>query len=223
MLDSLPGVRMSGENKAMINQLQKMVDSIRYNFNFKQGTDKKHAWGHNRVPEGAFACVGQRMIETLNPPPFTNYTENGTPEEDDSDTIVGFKTIRLYEDVDPSNDQMLADFVKETFPCARFVVNIQSDSIRQVKSQNLAFGGEHSREDVIAMNRRMRNLAKLFGADYARLTDTSQWTRDLKDVNDVVKWLGFSEACFFNSTLGFHTRFNGHRKVIHPPECKYLG
>lgn len=225
MLDSLPGVRMSGENRGTITKIQDMVDNIRLKEQFqKYGDNKRGPWGHNHVPAGAYSCVGQLMIETINPP----VTEDGVLVEDDSETIVGFKTIRFLGK-NETYDEKLVDFVKETFPCARILVNIRSNVADQAASREKSFNsGTDELAGLRATNDRMLNLLRLFGRDYARLLDSSSWVHELDELNEVVEWLGFSKACHFKKLLEFNTEgdtgySNGETSISLSPNCKYLG
>ncbi|KAL7570806.1 hypothetical protein ACA910_018877 [Epithemia clementina (nom. ined.)] len=70
MLHSLPGVRLSGENNGMLNNFGSALDATRQRQEWKKGALLRQptAWRHNPVPDSAFACVVQQMVETMNPP-----------------------------------------------------------------------------------------------------------------------------------------------------------
>jgi hypothetical protein len=111
MLDSLPSVRMSGENNDELRAIRYMMEnvmlkpSVHY---FDSKVERKTAWGHNPIPPGAAACVGQKMMETINPPLMsTDQSDRPTSTsvmEDDADTIIGFKTIRFLHYNDTTED-----------------------------------------------------------------------------------------------------------------------
>lgn len=225
MLGTLPGVRMGGENAGTFNKFWNMVHNVRTNPSFQAGAKIQHAWGHNPVPEGAYSCVGQHMMETINPP--KTMANGSLLVQDDSDTIVGFKTIRLLDGTeDPNIDRYRFPFVKEIFPCARILINIRSNVTQQAASQAKTFGVDGTLAEMQAKNQRMIKLQGIFGRDYARLLDSSDWTKNVTALNEVVEWLGFSKECFFQSLLEFNTKeyTNGKttRMPIHPG-CKYLG
>ena len=222
MLDALPGVRMSGENKNELNAIRHMID------NFKPAEAIEGPWKHNQIPPGSYSCAAQRMIETINPPVTT---VDGTVEEDDSNTIVGFKTIRLLENVKEGYEEKeMVKFITEMFPCARIVINIRSDVEKQEKSQKLAFNSPKSPpmdvDGLRKMNDRLRNIASIFGEERAYLIDSSEWMHDIDNLNELVEWLGFDRSCFFQDLLEFntHDRYgNGKTKLELDPNCRYVG
>jgi hypothetical protein len=231
MLDSLPGIRMSGENNCALGTIHQMIDNIANNSHFL--AQQRHprgafdaAWGHNLVPEGAFACVAQHMIETINPPLLH---ENLEPIQDDSDTIVGFKTIRFLQKNFNISDNDKVDYVKEHFPCSRVLVNIRSNTSEQALSyaskpffrERLAHDGETALEE---RNDRLRLIAKLFGPQ-AMLLDSSDWVSNVDILNRVVQWLGFSESCYFQRLLEYNTKGYAHGEIemVLNPNCRYVG
>jgi hypothetical protein len=181
----------------------------------------------NPMPPGAAACVGQRMIETINPP-LTDV--DGKVLENDTDTIVGFKTIRFLEGVENDEDaRSFATWVQENFPCTRFIVNIRSSEKEQIQSQIKNF---HKSNETRAtkmlhtMNIRMRELVKMFGEDQAYLLDSSNWTKNIDHLNQAVEWLGFHKSCHFQELLEFNTKkgYQHGKQEIHPhPDCHYVG
>lgn len=224
MMNSLPGVRMSGENNDTLGTIRHMISNIRDLKNFDPSHTFQGPWGHNRIPDGAFACVAQHMIETINPPLLNRNLEL---MEDDSNTIVGFKTIRFLHD-DMSDEQLVND-VKKHFPCARILINIRSNVRAQF--QSLASVGWAGRRNITAhvqrlsnQNERLRNIATLFGRQ-AMLLDSNQWTVNIDSLNKVVRWLGFHETCFFEKLLEFNTKGygNGDTKINAHRNCRYVG
>jgi len=225
MLDSLPGVRMSGENNDELKAIRGMIDNIKEVDDFKNGAQSKGPWGHNAIPEGAFACVAQSMMETINPPLTDG---NGTVLENDSETIVGFKTVRFLENVkDDEETEELVRWVQWNFPCARIVINIRSNVKDQAASWSQNFGIANAKTDELnAINARMRNLVKLFGEDQAYLLDSSDWLDDIQHLNQAVEWLGFHKSCSFTKLLEFNTQGYGNGKTEQDPmspDCRYLG
>ena len=224
MLDSLPGIRMSGENNDELKAIRRMMDNIHGNQNFESSVDQKTPWGHHRVPEGAYSCVGQHMVETINPPSIDNFT--GKMLEDDSETIVGFKTVRFLHNVKEDEIESLVDWVKETFPCTRFVVNIRSSVDEQAASWIKSFGSSREATKFIAeTNRLMSKVASLLG-DQAYLADSSDWLKDIDHFNKIVDWLGFDRSCFFDELLEFNTKGqgygNGRTNTHHNLNCHYV-
>ena len=224
MLDSLPGVRMSGENNDELQAIRKMIDNVRRNANFQRHAGRRTPWGHNRVPDGAYSCVGQHMIETINPPATD---EMGRMLENNSETIVGFKTIRFLSDKPEEQTPELVEWLQETFPCARIVINIRSSVEEQAASWKKSFGKKGNFSDELAdMNRRMRNLADIFG-EQAFLLDSSDWLNEIEHLNRVVEWLGFDKSCFFEELLEFNTKGRGYGNGVtsthRNPDCRYAG
>jgi len=232
MLNTLPRVRMSGENN---NALGRLFDLLQNTLRFPL-VAKQHggmgAWGHNPIPTGAEACVSQVLVETLNPPPMdVNY--------DDSQTIVGFKTIRLHSELNARQLVDVAEYLKTSFPCARFVINHRSDVEEQAKSQQGAFN-IHTRVTDIAdalekENQILLRLAELLPRSQVGILDASKWLTNLSILNDLVEWLGF-ENCQFHELLEFNVSpdkrsssslkrggpySNGKTNTFLHPTCKY--
>jgi hypothetical protein len=229
MIDNLPGMRMSGENNDQLQAIRGMMDNVMLKkiFQYKRKVVRKGAWGHNPIPPGAAACVGQKMIETINPPLTDQW---GAVLEDDADTIIGFKTIRfLHNGTTEADTVALVRWVQSNFPCAKFLVNIRSETTDQAKSQKvLRKIAQHDAEELLELNERMRNLVNLFGGDQAYLLDSSKWTTDLESLNQAVDWLGFHKSCHFQELLEFNTpsvRGYGAAKsqLDMNPECRYVG
>jgi hypothetical protein len=241
MLDSLPGVRMSGENNDELKAIRDMMENVMlrrefgyYNNHSSKLGERQQPWGHNPIPPGAAACVGQKMIETINPPlMFTDQSGTTTSVlEDDADTIIGFKTVRFLHDGTTEADTIaLVKWVKSNFPCSKFIVNIRSATRDQAQSQAKSFAkGDPLIEDaekLLQLNVRMRDLVKLFGGDQAYLLDSSEWIMDLESLNQAVEWLGFHKSCHFQELLEFNTRPGGYgaakTQVDMNPECHYVG
>lgn len=227
MMDSLPGVRMSGENNDTLGALQTMIGNIQKDPHFlrqQQNPLQKGAWGHYLVPDGAFSCVAQKMMETITPPLLDKQNEL---LEDDSDTIVGFKTIRfLHERGNANSDKEMVDFVKESFPCARILVNIRSDEAEQLASFSRKPAFHKDAVSISRMNNRLKQVANMFG-NQAMLLDSSEWTKDMNVLNHVVTWLGFHRTCHFEKLLEFNTGGRGYShgqtELTMNPKCKYVG
>lgn len=224
MLGSLPNIRMSGENNNALGALKRMINQVDKNPNYQDGASAANhgAWSHNPVPPGAHACVAQHFVQTINPP---LYNETA----DDNSTIVGFKTIRFLDSIsDETNDKDIVQFVQEMFPCARILVNIRSDTESQYASIKTKRGLNRlvpSRKGLADMTSRLRHVAKMFNSQ-SFLLDSTEWTRNLTKLNEVVDWLGFDATCHFQELLEFNT--NGYRggktdlDAIHP-NCRFVG
>ena len=227
MMDSLPGVRMSGENNDTLGALRSMIDNIQKDPHFlrqQRNPLNKGAWGHYRVPDGAFACVAQKMVETITPPLLD---QNDEFIKDDSDTIVGFKTIRfLKERGNAKSDKEIVDYVKESFPCARILVNIRSDEEEQRASYSKIHAFRKDGVSISRMNNRLIRVANMFG-NQAMLLDSSEWTKNITSLNKVVTWLGFHPNCQFENLLEFNTEGRGYKhgqtELNMNPKCRYVG
>lgn len=219
MLNSLPGIRLSGENNDELKVLKEAIDNIRRDKQFLRGENKKNPWGHNPVPQGAYGCVVQKMMETINPPGQNN------DYDDETETIIGFKTIRFFNNVDIDDVEDLVQFLKESFPCARFVLNVRSDTVEQATSTNAAFPKSNVRvQNLDRMNGLIKTFAKLLG-DSAYLLDSTEWVQNIEVLNDMVLWLGFAKACAFHELLEFNTHIysHGRTRTIVDPQCHYTG
>lgn len=203
MMDSLPGIRMSGENSNTIGAMKKAVDGLMDIKEFRAGV--RGAWGHNPIPHGSFACPVQHMIETINPPVFNDDNSNAT----DTDTILGFKTIRFLQNGphdDGKTDANMVRFVQQHFPCTRILVNIRSNSASQARSQakmgwRPASSIAKATESIAFLNERLVNISTMFGPDQAFLLDSSEWTKNISSLNAAVDWLGFDSHCHFKELL----------------------
>lgn len=97
LLDTLPNVRMAGENKGQLvndyHTFRNLHDTIELGMN--SVTEVEGAWKHFPIPKQALSCPIQGLYEAINPPPELNVNYRGS--YDDSDTILGFKTVRLHQ------------------------------------------------------------------------------------------------------------------------------
>jgi hypothetical protein len=217
MLNLLPGVRIAGENNGHLiyglREMKNLQDTPEFRFDSEQ--EVTGAWKHFPIPKQSLACPIQHMFEAINPPkPSIFHGENGTVGNE-NDTIIGFKTVRFH-----SNDFLLGqddlieavDYMMETFPCARFVINIRGNVESQIQSWKAAFGANVDGNEIRLYNERLGRAAALMGQDRARLIDMSEWSRKdnsgLMVLNDLIEWLGF-ENCAFSSLI--HSNKNGYR------------
>lgn len=161
------------------------------------------------------------MMETINPPVFQG---NSTLLiKDDIQTIIGFKTIRFttrvdhvlndVQETDEELAELMVELTKDTFPCARIIVDIRSDTVLQAESMKekqgfievLAIKGA---ADLDERNARLREIAVRFG-DQAYFLDSTEWTKTIRVLNAVVEWLGFHRSCFFFSRTT-RTQYKGN-------------
>ena len=214
MFNSLPNIRISGENRNQLYTASKLVSEIRDQTSvLEQDFDRvEGALMHNAIPHQALSCPIQSIMNNINPPPKkvqqgVNVTGNPSLEEYDKNRIFGAKTIRFHKGGWTVKDS--ADFLREIFPCSRILINIRSDLEGQVKSMTTNFDttGNNSTTRVAAMNQFLEKLAKELGSDMAKLVDMSKWTKDVGILNDVVQWLGFS-GCKFQQIV--HENLNGY-------------
>ncbi|KAL7570805.1 hypothetical protein ACA910_018876 [Epithemia clementina (nom. ined.)] len=111
-----------------------------------------------------------------------------------------------------------AQFLNETFPCAKFVVSIRSDAQSHAQSIRHTFyqHNQEKRQTVTVQESEQRNcnmrlLVQWLGQEKARVMDSSQWTRNMSIVNALVSnFLGFDPACHFKQLfqLNTHDKYN---------------
>ena len=243
MMDLLPGIRMGVEYNNIIKIIRDMLDATKKP-PFSQRLSPKYKYGahfHNPMPEGSFGCVAQRVIEAVVPPLLNNETyflhSNGTyidthadsrqseyTIDDDSD-IVGFKTILLVQELaDESELPEVAAFLKEHFPCTRYLINYSSKLWKVARSQDAAFANDkktiQERVDRITRNTgKLLKLGELLGSDATTL-DSSLWTKNVSELNRVVRWLGFDATCNFPKLLELNTG-RSHRRLKYVPTPSY--
>ena len=221
MLNTLPGVRMSGENNDLLKQLHQVHEST---FRHPQfiGSDYATAWGHREIAPQATACVAQAWVEGMNPPLVEE------EKNDDSDTIIGFKTIRFVNGVNSDDMESLVSYVTEHFPCARFIINHRSDVKAQADSLAKAWAGDAAKKNkqewVENTNSKLQQVANLLGKDRAIFLDSTKWTKDVTLLNEAIEWLGF-ENCVFKELMEFNIdRYkNGQTEASLPKGCQYRG
>ncbi len=217
LFDLLPGVRMAGENKGqLLNDFHSyfnLRDSIEFEFKSTEGVEG--AWKHFPIPEQSLSCPIQGIYEAINPPPelTTNYHGN----YDDSNMVLGFKTVRLHQALDATNSTEIYlkwnEFLTHNFPCAKYIFNIRGDIEKQVQSWLLAFGTQLDGDKIRDYNQKLSQLAATLGPERARVIDMSEWSKEdgsgLPVLNDLVDWLGFRD-CKFTSLI--HSNKDGYGK-----------
>lgn len=211
MLNLLPGVRMAGENNAHLAFGLLAVEHLEATeaFNLESQEEVNGPWRYHPIPKQSYACTVQHLYEGINPPSEQNLAKGN--KYDDSDAILGFKTVRLHGKEFPDDWQYVADYLIQNFPCARFIINVRSDVERQVESWNKNFASELDAEEVRYCNRKLSQTAAYMGQDRARLLDMLEWSkRDNSGVvvlNDLIEWLGFVD-CKYKSLL--HSNKDGY-------------
>jgi hypothetical protein len=68
MMDSLPGIRMSGENNDLFEENVCPFFQPTFDSNFLAGIGTKTAFGRNEITEGSISCILQYTIELITPP-----------------------------------------------------------------------------------------------------------------------------------------------------------
>lgn len=212
MFNQLPNVRLSGENWNVLyhaSSLTKVFQSHPENFideamvkegRFMHKAVQSGPFQHNAMPVGSIACVIQSLASYLNPPPM-DPEHLPIDEEDEAGKILGMKIIRFQQpDWKP---QRAERFLRESFPCARFIINIRSDIEKQGKSVVSAFGKDDLYEAMESINSQtnfLKELAHRLGNNKARLIDMSKWKNDVSILNNIINWLGF-KGCQFKDVI----------------------
>lgn len=131
---------------------------------------------------------------------------------------MGFKTIRLQHNKDL---KAIVEFLQESFPCARFLVNYRSAEALKQSWESLDFTNERP-EDAIE---RLKQIGHLLPESQTRFLNSTQWTRNITVLNEVVKWMGYSEECYFTELLQYNTKRYEHSKtdLRIDPNCRYIG
>ena len=207
MLGQLPHVRMAGEENGQLIYAKQFVENLvdSKSLQFDSESFVSGPYQHNPIPPGAMICPIQQLFEVMNPPSQNQLLD---PQRyDDNDTILGFKFIRFQDTRFGGKDlESGVQFLKEYFPCARFVVNIRGDTASQIESWKRAFKPENDKilEKIPLMNDMLKKVAALLGEDRARLIDMDTWSNTegsgLQVLNDLIEWLGFRN-CRYTSIL----------------------
>ncbi|CAB9508358.1 expressed unknown protein [Seminavis robusta] len=246
MLDTLPQLRMSGENKNVLYNMMTLHQSLWQNRQFQVASKNKNAFGHNPIPKQTFACAVQQIVQSFNPPlldPSNQQTLQQTPQEE-QETIIGFKTIKFdlnHKDNNNNKDdsntsvvildkttRQMMDFVRDNLPCSRILVNINSNVTRQAMSQESSgIARSMNPEELELRNQRLRRIQQRFGDHHAHLLDAQQWTNNVTVLNQALDWLGYSPECHFQEVLQFNTvnRYrNGKTEMSQQPNpnCRLM-
>eukprot|EP00551_Chaetoceros_affinis_P007413 CAMPEP_0203680626 /NCGR_PEP_ID=MMETSP0090-20130426/40006_1 /ASSEMBLY_ACC=CAM_ASM_001088 /TAXON_ID=426623 /ORGANISM="Chaetoceros affinis, Strain CCMP159" /LENGTH=269 /DNA_ID=CAMNT_0050548783 /DNA_START=66 /DNA_END=872 /DNA_ORIENTATION=- len=164
MINSLPNVRLSGENRNFLGITAPLVNTFHFDDPSKypkgyivkkdprrpgisplleQNFDRDDGpFAHNAIPPQSMSCAIQHAFNVLNPPPQAVQREDNllSVRDYDESTIFGFKTIRLQK-----NDwtpMYAAKYITEVFPCAKVIINIRSNAADQVRSMENTFRSE---------------------------------------------------------------------------------
>jgi hypothetical protein len=233
MLNFLPNIRLSGENRNELYIASLLQSELRKTNVLEQNFDRvEGAYIHNAIAPQSMSCAIQGVMNSINPPPKrvqneVNITGRPSLEEYDRDLILGAKTIRFQKGDWTVKES--ADYLRENFPCSRIGVNIRSDlegqaeSIENTFNDDGADSGSRARDRVERMNNFLLKLAKELGDDMAHLLDMNEWTKDVKSLNKVVRWLGF-KRCDFARVVHENSNGYGRDKETDPgidDECHY--
>lgn len=208
MFDKLPGVRLSGENYGLLNKAANLI------FNLQEHPDlfaddrpeTEGAFRHNAIPTGSMSCVVQDLMYTLDPPELDYHSNQKATSSViglDENTILGLKTIRLYNP-NAWNAQKAAKFLKESFPCARYIVNKRSDVEKTAISYQKAFQWNSPLPELEKFIKEeidfLEAVAGELGPDAAKVIDLENWKRNVGILNTLLFWLGFHD-CSFDAIL----------------------
>jgi len=207
MINSLPNVRLSGENNGELNVASLVESNLMSHKKFRPGKSWKGAWLHNAIPEQALACPIQHIFKTINPPDMDTSMQvnRNTPLSlFDPSVILGLKTIRLFElNSVKLTPKEASDFFKRNFPCSKVIVNIRCNVTAQVISREHLQWEEPNATDSTALqdiNQELKEFAQWLGPEMGKLIQMEDWTTNVTVMNQVVEWLGFKE-CAFNAIL----------------------
>jgi hypothetical protein len=242
MLDTLPGIRMSGENNDLLTHLQWAVHQTTEHPSFKNGFDvNKNPWYHNPIIPGSLACAAQSLVHALNPPNGNDDDNELEMTREESEMILGFKTVRFHKGYDLNDkdsvlklyDKIL--FLLESFPCSKIIVNTRSDIDSHVKSIQAAFRIKREKEIIkerLEMEGRtmtsihryllqpkgkkgssvISSNSTLDRNDRVILMDSTEWTKDVTKLRRLIDWLGYSPECYFTELLEYNLPRSKTRK-----------
>lgn len=196
---------------------------------------------HNAMPVGSLSCVLQNLLSYLNPPEINPEQFHVEDADAEKRLIKGAKVIRLQASKWTAGGAYR--FLTESFPCARYVINIRSDLDRQAQSIETAFGGlgwngngngngndrptldwdtSAIRQNVEKQTDFLRELANRLGGQRAKLIDMDEWKGDVSVLNNVVDWLGFEECAFDKIAHENHDNYGqDDRQIYLGDKCRY--
>jgi hypothetical protein len=249
MIDRLPGIRMTGENNNLVGRFENLLQD--WPQDMIDGTAP--AWFHNPIPEESWSCASQTVFTTANPPKLVKSNssiKNGDGEGEeplltleegsDEQTILGFKTIRLFDNEIIQHTYNLTEVqiqdiamnmfeaLTRLFPCSRFVVNFRSDVTSQVISWQASFGATNP-DEILKRLKLDNDLLHAFHnysiIQRSFLLDSTQWTRNITTFNEMLDWLGYSKSCHFPAALEYNTQdgYSATKTEVNlSQDCKYL-
>ena len=211
----LPGIHMGGENNDFVGKLQNSFLQTLNEPQFKKG---KASWVHEPFSKEMVACSVQSALEAINPPPRDMITND--------DLVLGFKTVRLVGG--NKNVTQTAKFLREAFPCARFLINYRSAEALKVSFDRIGFKKEEESVDEIQhLLDSLLQLGKSLPKSQTYFLDSGKWTKNVTMLNDMVTWLGYSEECHFQEVLRMNTKGKGYdhdkTELTMDPNCRYIG
>jgi len=217
VLNDLPNVRLAGENNNTLKKQYKVYNTlVNETKAFRPYQSIPNGpWQHNVIPFGSLGCGIQSLFEIINPPLSFD-------DHDDSDTIIGFKTVRYHKSTGASLSNLL-QFINDVFPCSRIIMNIRSNSTEQTLARTTWFERSSSTEivkDIIKdENKKLVKMYNMLGQQ-AQLLDMSSWTvpkeadyqqqqQVYEDLNNVMEWLGYRNCTV---TKLYHENNNGYER-----------
>ncbi len=247
MFNQLPRVRLSGENYNIVYKaselfkatIEERPDDFFNNDTMKEGlymhnTVESGPFMHNAIPIGAFACVVQHLLKTLNPPPIIStdgHNHSFVDQQDEDEKILGMKEIRLQDQDSISwTPKEAAKFLNENFPCSRYIININSKYIKQslsmkkyLKHKTDGLDRKEVQNKIQNENAFLTDLSVILGENTVQLIDLVEWQEDVSILNKVVAWLGY-ENCAFNTLA--HDNNEGYKagnktEITLGDNCKY--
>jgi len=204
MFDALPNMRLAGENHNELYYISTLTSNLLNNRPnlLKHPMDKPTGpFMHNTIPKGSMGCRAQDILHNLNPPPLdVQLNKSINMEEYDKGLILGFKTVRLHQSGWSGNQA--AEYIKTHFPCTRILVNFQTNITHQYLSYKRTFNHTEGEEYLGPTMEKLESINKFQQELYkslkgmSMLVDLDKWSRDVRILNKVVKWMGYKNCQF---------------------------
>eukprot|EP00633_Aureoumbra_lagunensis_P008643 CAMPEP_0197306180 /NCGR_PEP_ID=MMETSP0891-20130614/2837_1 /TAXON_ID=44058 ORGANISM="Aureoumbra lagunensis, Strain CCMP1510" /NCGR_SAMPLE_ID=MMETSP0891 /ASSEMBLY_ACC=CAM_ASM_000534 /LENGTH=208 /DNA_ID=CAMNT_0042788117 /DNA_START=329 /DNA_END=955 /DNA_ORIENTATION=- len=187
MLNAVPQIFIAGENNGVMESLldaYRKQYRLRRRLHFEPGFGVG-AWYHPTINKKNEMCDIQQFTKDLIGLSQVNPTKR---------KIIGFKEIRFTV-------QQLNDMSEHVFPCAKFIVNIRSDTVAQHKSLF------QSRKSIQQLSERNNQFL-----DWAEKHQKQSFVLPLEDFdvthfNSILRWVGI-EGC--NYTKVVHANDHGY-------------
>ena len=206
MFNALPNMRLSGENHNTLKYIAELTINLLQNRPriLQHPMDKVSGpFMHNAIPKGSMGCIAQQITHNLNPPPLEVQKDKRVGmEEYDAGLILGFKTVRFHES--NMTASQAANFLVTHYPCAKYLINYQSNLTHQFESFQRTFN--HDDETEIEYNGPSMEVLKGWNEfqemlhkeldGMSKLIDLDEWSENVEVLNDVVDWLGYSRCKF---------------------------